>query len=156
MRAQTVTSTRYALILGALTGLFTLRVVGQALVAFLGVGSLPPMEQWYSGLMPYPILLPTQLAMIAAMVVIVRDIARGGGTFATRRRRAGPVLVWCSYAYAASMVIRYVVSMTLHPERRWFGHTIPIWFHFVLAAFLYTLGRYHVDHATLPTKSVWR
>ncbi len=151
-----MTSTRYTLILGALTGLFTLRVAGQALVAFPGVGFLPPMEQWYSGLMPYPILLPTQLAMIVVMVVIVRAVARGSGTFATPRRRAGPVLAWLSYAYAASMAARYVVSMTLHPERRWFGHTIPIWFHFVLAAFLYTLGRYHVDHATVPPASVRR
>ena len=142
-----MTTTRYAFILGAFTGLFTLRVAGQVLVAFLGVGLLPPMEQWYSGLMPYPILLPIQMAMIVVMVIIVRDVARGSGTFSVPRRRAGPVLVWLGYLYASSMVVRYVVTMTLHPERRWFGHTIPIWFHIVLAAFLYTLGRYHADHA---------
>ncbi|MFZ5861313.1 MAG: hypothetical protein ACOYXR_00490 [Nitrospirota bacterium] len=153
MRAQTVTHTRYALTLGALTGLFTLRVAGQGLVAFLGVEFLPPMEQWYSGVMPYPILLPTQLAMIVVMVVIVGDVARGSGTFAMPRRWAGPVLLWCSYAYAAAMAVRYVVNMTLHPERRWFSHTIPIWFHVVLAAFLYTLGRYHVNFATRPSES---
>jgi hypothetical protein len=130
-----------------LTGLFTARVSGQALVAFLGVGFLPPMEQWYSGLMPYSILLPTQLAMIVVMAVIVRDVARGTGTFSVPRRRAGPPLVWLSYLYALSMAVRYVVTMTLYPERRWFGHTIPIWFHLVLAAFVYTLGRYHADHA---------
>jgi hypothetical protein len=142
-----VTNTRHARILGVLTGLFTLRVAGQALVAFRGVGFLPPMEQWYSGLMPYPILLPTQLAMIAVMVFVVRDVARGSGTFSVPRRRAGRLLVWSSYLYALSMVVRYVVTMTLYPERRWFGHTIPIWFHLVLAAFVYTLGRYHVDRA---------
>ncbi len=142
-----MTNTRFALILTGLTGLFCLRVAGQALVAFLGVGFLPPMEQWYSGLMPYPILLPTQLAMIVVMVVIARDVARGSGMFSVPRRRAGPVLIGLSCLYALSMVVRYAVTMTLYPERRWLGHTIPIWFHFVLAAFVYTLGRYHRDRA---------
>jgi cytochrome oxidase assembly protein ShyY1 len=32
----------------------------------------------------------------------------------------------------------------MHPELRYFTGTIPIWFHFVLAAFLYTLGRWQV------------
>jgi hypothetical protein len=142
-----VTRTGHATVLGVLTALFTLRVVGQALVAFLDVSFLPPMEQWYSGLMPYPILLPTQLAMIVVMVIIVRDVARGARVFSVPRRRAGTLLVWSSYLYALSMVVRYVVTMALYPERRWFGHTIPIWFHFVLAAFVYSLGRYHRDRA---------
>jgi hypothetical protein len=50
-----------ALLLGSLALLFLLRVVGQILVAFLGVRFLPPLEDWYSGLLPYPILLPVQL-----------------------------------------------------------------------------------------------
>ncbi len=34
--------------------------------------------------------------------------------------------------------------MVLHPERRWLGTgTIPIAFHWVLAAFLFRLGRLH-------------
>lgn len=140
-------TTRRAVILGILTGLFTLRVAGQALIAFFDVPFLPPMEQWYSGLVPYPILLPAQLIMIVAMATIVRDFARGHGPSVTPRPRAGALLVWFSYAYALSMVIRYAATMTLYPERRWFGHTIPIWFHLVLAAFVYAVGRHHADHA---------
>jgi hypothetical protein len=45
------------------------------------------------------------------------------------------------------MVGRYIVTMTLHPEYRWLGHTIPIWFHFVLAAFVYTCGHYQITFA---------
>jgi len=48
-----------------------------------------------------------------------------------------------SAVYAAAMVLRYVLTMTLHPEKRWFGDTIPITFHFVLAGFIYVLGHYH-------------
>ncbi len=53
-----------------LLGLFVLRVVGQALVAFLDVEFLPPMEAWYSGLMPYEVLLPSQIVIVAVMAKI--------------------------------------------------------------------------------------
>ncbi|MGH7166571.1 MAG: hypothetical protein ACREIS_13725, partial [Nitrospiraceae bacterium] len=52
-------------------------------------------------------------------------------------------LVWFSYAYAGSMMLRYVITMGLYPERRWFRGTIPIVFHLVLAAYLFVLGHYH-------------
>src|SRR2546422_879323 len=55
---------RLAPALWALLALFVLRVSGQALVAFLGVPWLPPMREWYSGLLAYPLLLPSQLLII--------------------------------------------------------------------------------------------
>jgi hypothetical protein len=42
-------------------------VAGQAMVAFFDVQWLPPMERWYSGLVPYEILLPAQIAIIVLM-----------------------------------------------------------------------------------------
>jgi hypothetical protein len=42
------------------------------------------------------------------------------------------------------MAIRYVVRMRRRPDQRWFGGTIPIVFHFVLASYLYTLGCFYV------------
>ena len=136
---------QYAAIFTIITALFMLRVTGQALVAFYQVQFLPPMEQWYSGLLPYSILLPIQLLMIVIMLKIASDFARGTGFFVLPRRRLGPALKWLSYLYAGSMVLRYILTMTWHPERRWLGGTIPIWFHIILAGFLYTLGRYHVQ-----------
>jgi hypothetical protein len=47
--------------------------------------------------------------------------------------------------YAGSMVLRYLLTMTLQPEMRWFGGVIPITFHFVLAAFIFILGDYHSE-----------
>jgi hypothetical protein len=41
------------------------------------------------------------------------------------------------------MAGRYVLTMTMFPERRWFGGAIPIVFHWVLAAYVYLLSRYH-------------
>ena len=34
-------------------------------------------------------------------------------------------LRWLSLVYVAGMVVRYALTMTSHPERRWFTGTIP-------------------------------
>jgi hypothetical protein len=49
--------------------------------------------------------------------------------------------------YAAGMALRYVLTMAFQPEMRWLGGAIPIFFHFVLAAFIYTWGRFHSRRA---------
>ena len=53
------------------------------------------------------------------------------------RPRTGVAIRGFSYIYFCGMVLRYVITMTLYPERRWFVGTIPIFFHFVLAGYLY-------------------
>jgi hypothetical protein len=63
-------------VLTILTALFFLRVLGQALVAYTSVNWLPAMEHWASGLIPYPILLTIQIAMLIVMVKISKDIWR--------------------------------------------------------------------------------
>ena len=70
----------HARALVALTALFAARVLGQALVAFLDVPLLPPMSAWYSGLLPYPILLPTQLLILYHVVTARAVVALGGGS----------------------------------------------------------------------------
>ena len=135
---------RYPLLLGACTLLFILRVFGQILVAVREVGFLPPFEQWYSGLLPYPLLLPVQIAMIAVMLKIVGDFARGDGYFVNLQPLVGRILIGLGCVYFLGMVVRYVMTMVLHPELRWFTGTIPIWFHMVLATFIFTLGEYQV------------
>jgi len=131
-------------LLALLTLLFALRVLGQALVAFFGVTWLPAMEQWFSGLIPYPTLLIIQLLTLILMVQITGEIWRGKGTFAIPRPHWTQFLMKFSAVYAAAMVLRYVLTMILHPEMRWFGDTIPITFHFVLAGFIYVLGHHHL------------
>lgn len=83
--------------------LFALGVLGQMLVAFFGVGWLPPMERWYSGLTPYRYLLPSQIALLALMIKICADFSRGRG----------------------------------------YAPVIPIFFHWVLAAFVILVGLWH-------------
>lgn len=80
---------------------------------------------------------------------MVRDFARGQGHFVMPKPWAIAISIkWFSYVYFLGMALRYVVTMTLYPERRWFAGTIPIWFHMVLAVFLYTYSHYHPHHRT--------
>jgi uncharacterized protein len=130
-------------LLAFLTLLFFLRVLGQALVAFFGVPWLPPMGEWFSGLIPYPILLVIQLIMLVGMIKISADLRRGRGFFAAPRQAWSKFLIGFSAIYAGAMIVRYVLTMILHPETRWLGGVIPIFFHFVLAGFFYVWGRYH-------------
>lgn len=122
---------------------FCLRVLGQMLVAFLEVPWLPPMEAWYSGLMPYPYLLPSQILIIVLYGKVCLDFTRGQGFFARPRVAFGRGLLVFGYVYFAAMVLRYIIRMSLHPEARWLGGSIPIVFHWVLAAFIILFGRYH-------------
>ncbi len=138
---------RQAALLSLLAFFFFLRVVGQALVAFRDVTFLPPMPEWYSGLLPYPVLLPIQVAILAVQAVISRDLWTGHGLFAVRRPPAGRLLRGLSVVYFAAMALRYVITMALRPERRWLGGVIPIVFHWVLAGYLFVLGRYHLRRA---------
>jgi hypothetical protein len=130
-------------LLTLLTLLFFLRVLGQALVVFFSIDWLPPSEKWASGLIPYPALLTIQIVMIMVMVKIASDICRGTAFFAAPRPSWSRFLVGFSAVYAGSMALRYLWSMVFFPEMRWLGGTIPIFFHFVLAAFAHTLGKYH-------------
>ena len=133
----------YAPLLWSLLFLFFLRVLGQALVAAFDVPFLPPMKQWYSGLIPYAILLPLQILIILLLANVATDFTRRRGFFVVPRRAMGRLLRGFSYLYFGGMAVRYVVSMALHPERRWLGGTIPIFFHCVLAALLFVVGHYH-------------
>lgn len=120
------------------TMLFVLRVAGQVLVALKPRSWLPPMTQW--NLIPYPVLLPIQIIFIVVMVWIDIELARGTGIATVEAPGFGRFLIVFSGLYAFAMAIRYVVRMSRRPDQRWFGGTIPIVFHFVLASYLYVLG----------------
>ncbi len=114
--------------------LFAVRVAGQIVVLARRPAWLPPMEQW--NLLPYPILLPLQLALLVFMSVLVAGtLEPGAGT--------ARVLVGVAFLYWLGMVVRYAVRMVRRPAERWFGGAIPIVFHCVLAAFLFVLGAAH-------------
>ena len=126
--------------------LFTLllfgRVIGQLIVYLYAPRWLPPMDEWQSGLLPYPVLLVSQAVVLTFMTLICVDFVRTRGFFLEPHPAGGVFSVWFAYVYFGGMIVRYIVTMTRRPERRWFGGTIPIVFHSIMAAFLWTWGTY--------------
>ncbi|HKQ27702.1 MAG TPA: hypothetical protein VJT77_03815 [Burkholderiales bacterium] len=129
-------------LLWSLLALFVLRVAGQALVAFYGVTWLPPMERWYSGLMPYRYLLPSQIALVVLMSKICSDFTRRHGFFVRPRRFFAVHWLWFGWIYLAVMLIRLPAQLLFAPS----APLIPIFFHWVLAAFVIAVGLWHRRH----------
>lgn len=133
-------------LLVACTALFALRVVGQLVVVVAAPRWLPPMEGWQSGLLPYPVLLAAQLAIIAAQVGVVAAVARGGdalangGLLGLEPSGQARLLVVLAAAYATGMAYRARRRLRFERPRWWSRGTIPIVFHFVLATFLAAWG----------------
>ena len=112
--------------------LFVARVLGQLIVVLWHPRWLPPMKDWYSGLIAYPALLPAQIAIIALMVFMIRQDIVPNRTLAI-------AITAFATLYALSMVVRFVILRRRHPGYRWYeGGMIPILFHWVLAGFLFT------------------
>jgi len=93
-------------VLAALALLFLLRVLGQALAAFAHVAWLPAMSAWYSGLVPYPVLLPAQAVLLGLLAWICADVARGAGWWARPRPRLAAWLPPLAIGYARVMLLR--------------------------------------------------
>lgn len=125
--------------------LFLGRVVGQMLAATTAPRWLPPMARWYSGLMPYRYLLPTQIVFLVVMTAMTIAVDRRSAPLGTLSADAGAWIVWASYVYALGMVGRSIRYALATPERR--GVLIPIVFHFVLAGFLFAYGSAHPSTA---------
>jgi uncharacterized protein len=140
----TTDSTDYGFCLWLFTILLFFRVIGQIVVVIFAPRWLPPMEQWQSGLLPYPVLLAGQAVVLTLMVWISADFARDAGFFLQPPPGMARAALWFSYVYFGGMIVRYVIRMTRRPDQRWLGGTIPIIFHSIVAAFLWTFATYHV------------
>jgi hypothetical protein len=115
--------------------LFGARVAGQLIVVLAQPRFLPPMKDWYSGLIPYRLLLAAQIAILALMMSMLRQVIAGGPP----HRNLALAIFGFASAYALAMLVRFVILRVRHRDRRWYeGGMIPILFHWVLAAFLFT------------------
>lgn len=136
------TSTDYFPWLLFLLGLFIFRVLGQLIVANFDVAFLPPMQQWQSGLLPYPLLVFFQVLIIGLYARICYEFRTGSGFFVKPNRKLAKSLTAFGCIYFAAMVLRYIIRMALFPEARWFDGTLPILFHLVLAGFILMVAHY--------------
>src|SRR6267154_2328683 len=89
-------------------GLFFARVVGQIEVLLVAPNWLPAMQAWYSGLLPYPLLLPIQIALLMLMCVLAI-----GTRTAPRLRgaadRTAAILRALAIVYVVVMVVRLIL-----------------------------------------------
>lgn len=124
------------IVLWTCTGLFLLRVLGQLEVVLIAPAWLPPMEQWYSGLLPYPQLLPAQILILMLMTgLVVNEM---------RRPYPAPQRAWLrivSLIYFAAMLLRLVIQYHRGADDVIAAGGIPVAFHWVLALFLLVLSR---------------
>lgn len=134
-------SKQRAIVLWACTGLFFLRVIGQIEVLLVSPSWLPPMEDWYSGLLPYPILLPAQIVLLMVMAVIsayeTQNLTRLRDHGA-RWRRVVRVFAVC---YFGAMLLRLAIQLLRGADNVIAAGGIPVAFHCVLALFLLVLAR---------------
>lgn len=118
--------------------LFFTRVVGQIMVGLYAPAWLPPMEAWYSGLVPYPILLTVQLALLMLMAAITTEQTLHGSSFQQARPSLGRWLRRVACLYAAAMALRYLIASQVMDIQFWYdGGLIPVLFHWVLAGFIW-------------------
>jgi len=137
-----VTERRYAPWLWLLTGLFALRVVAQPAALIFDDGFLPSFDSWHGGLLPYPVLLSTQLLILGWLA---RTAWRFGAHAVTPNRSAGRLLLVVGCLYFAVMSVRLLLGATVLGEVRWFASPLPAFFHLVLAMYLLLVGYFHAS-----------
>jgi len=139
-----VNTRRYAGVLWLLTGLFAFRVAAQP-AALVFDRLLPSFNSWEGGVLPYPVLLVTQ-------VVILGWLARTAWRFrtgkVTPRPRMGRAALVFGGVYFAAMFLRLLLGATVLSDVRWFASPLPAFFHLVLAAYLMVYGYCHLH--TVP------
>lgn len=135
-----VSDRRRLAVLWLCIALFLLRVVGQIEAMLVAPTWLPPMADWYSGMLPYPVLLPAQILLLMIMVALVgaqahgRVCASASGLWQCRVRMLALI-------YFAAMVVRLLVQLARGAQDAIAAGGIPIAFHWILALFLLVLAR---------------
>ena len=123
-----------ATVLWTLLALFALRVLGQLLVVAGVAPFLPPMDDWQSGLLPYPLLLASQIVILGLLATVCAQFSHRSGYFVRYHGWLATPLWIMGWIYAGAMVARYALL------RR---DSIPVVFHIVLATFLLVVAHHH-------------
>jgi ABC-type xylose transport system permease subunit len=122
-------------VLWACIGLFFARVVGQIEVLLVEPHWLPAMQAWYSGILPYPLLLPIQIALLVLMgVLAIRTRAPRERTGAAAR--TSKILRTLAVLYVAGMAVRLILIVHLYGRDYYLHGAIPVVFHWVLGLFV--------------------
>lgn len=131
--------TRHAAILWALTLLFALRVMGQAVQHWWPQPFLPPFNAFQGSGLGYPLLLTTQITILTLMIWSCRRVNAGAPH---PNKRGAQFLTWFGGIYLAGSIFRIIVGLSLPDAPFWFRAWIPAFFHLVLAGFVLVLVLY--------------
>jgi uncharacterized membrane protein YozB (DUF420 family) len=129
------------LLLWTCLALFAARVIGQLQAVLVSPDWLPGMDAWFSGLLPYHLLLPAQIAILMLMTVIAWNPRVRGGGFALSHPRAAGALRLFALLYFVVMAVRLAVNINTNRADFWSEGAIPVAFHWVLALFILVAGR---------------
>lgn len=130
---------RHFWLMAFLSGLFTLRVAAQLVQAIWEVRFLPPFAAWQGSTLPYPVLLGSQAAIVAALAVVLRVVYTG----AIAPRSWMPTICFVAGGvYFVVMAFRLIGGLTFLSEYAWFAKIIPALFHVILSLIILTLGHY--------------
>jgi hypothetical protein len=130
-----------ALLLWTCIALFAARVVAQFEALVVAPAWLPEMDAWYSGLLPYYLLLPAQLALLMVMAVVAWNRRVRTGRFALAHPRATRVLRVVAVIYFLVMGLRLGINVAGNGAEFWREGALPVAFHWVLALFLLASAR---------------
>jgi len=111
--------------------------MGQIEVVLLAPSWLPPFRAWESGLIPYSVLLPTQILLIAWMAIVATDQWRGSGYFWVTQQKTRRCLKIIAGIYFSVMLLRLVIIGLRAPHTLLERGLIPVIAHWALAAFIY-------------------
>ena len=137
----------FQIILVFLSLLFCFRVFAHLAIVLIGeIEGLPPQSEWLSGALPYKYLLITQIVIIFLLFKVCLDFIKHSGFFFSPNKYIAKLVLPLGITYFAIMVIRYTIRMSLYPQERWLGGSIPVFFHVVLAVFLILLAYYHINN----------
>ena len=129
------------LLLWGCVALFGARVSGQLETLLVAPEWLPGMDAWYSGLLPYTVLLPAQIAILMLMSVVAWNRRISSGAFARATPRGATALRIFAGLYFTVMAVRLGVNVVDNGIEFWRHGAIPVAFHWVLALFVLVAGR---------------
>jgi len=141
---------RVATLLWCCVALFAVRVIGQVEALLVAPPWLPDMDSWYSGLLPYHLLLPAQIVILMLMAVIASSRRVRSGAFARANPRVADTLRLLAPIYFLVMAVRLVMNIAANGPDFWREGAIPVAFHWVLALFVLVSAR-----ASAVVGSVW-
>lgn len=139
MKDTDATHSRHLPWMAALTALFVLRVLAQAVQWAGPVEFLPPFDAWQGSGLPYPVLFTSQVAIVALMVWVVL-LVRSGGVQPARWKHSA-CFVFGS-VYFGVMAFRLVAGLTFLSDVEWYSSSLPALFHIVLASYVLLFGHW--------------